>query len=56
MVKLRSGIGLILILPENALSQQRYILMVYGTKNEEKSFDFSSLVAGGGLEPPASGL
>ena len=26
------------------------------TKKEEKPFDFSSVVAGGGLEPPASGL
>ncbi len=25
-------------------------------KKEEKPFDFSSVVAGGGLEPPASGL
>ncbi len=25
-------------------------------KKEEKPFDFSSVVAGGGLEPPTSGL
>ena len=37
-------------------NDQNELLYKQALKEMEKSFDFSSVVAGGGLEPPTSGL
>ena len=37
-------------------SDYQIVINLWNQKKEDKSFNLSSMVAGGGLEPPTSGL